>query len=215
MNPRTRAGVGKEMRRLMATVLLVAVAASLPFLSSFLEDSTPASTPCRTDPFEKAVEIIKKYETLHQPRHWPLVGYGHKILPGEKYSRSRPMSESEADALLRKDLLKNCAVFRSFGKDSLILGVLAYNIGCGTVKRSSVAEKLRNGNRDVRSNYISYCRYKGKEHARIKQRRIEEFNNLFDAVLQETDSITGTIAFLTNNPKKTLSCIYQSRSSHS
>lgn len=129
--------------------------------------------------FEKAVEIIKKYEGLHSSRHWPLVGYGHKVLPGEKYSRSKPLSEKEAEALLRKDLLKNCAVFRSFGADSLILGVLAYNIGSGATLRSSVAKKLKAGDRNIYENYIAHSRYRGKVHSQIKKRRIEEFETLF------------------------------------
>lgn len=129
--------------------------------------------------FEKAVEIIKKYEGLHQPKHWPLVGYGHMVLKGEKFNRSKTMSEKEADALLRKDLLKNCAVFREFGKDSLLLGVLAYNIGSGNVKRSTVVSKLRQGDRNIRENFIAHCRYKGKQNPQIKRRRIEEFETLF------------------------------------
>lgn len=129
--------------------------------------------------FEKAVSIIKKYETLHQPKHYPLVGYGHLVQPGEKYSRTKAMSEKEADALLRKDLLKNCAVFRSFGADSLILGVLAYNIGPGAALRSTVAKKLKAGDRNIYENYIAHSRYRGKVHAQIKRRRIEEFETLF------------------------------------
>lgn len=129
--------------------------------------------------FEKAVRIIKKYETLHQPKHYPLVGYGHLVLPGEKFSRKEVMDEKEAEALLRKDLLKNCAYFRSYGKDSLLLGVLAYNIGSGATARSSVAKKLKAGNRDIYDNYVAHCRYKGKVHAGIKKRRIEEFETLF------------------------------------
>lgn len=130
-------------------------------------------------PFEEAVEIIKKYETLHQPKHWPLVGYGHKVLPGENFSRRKALSEIEADALLRKDLLKNCAVFREFGPDSLLLGVLAYNIGSGATLRSSIVKKLRAGNRDIESAYIAHSRYKGKIHSQIRRRRIEEFETLF------------------------------------
>lgn len=129
--------------------------------------------------FNVAVGIIKKYETLHSPRHWPFVGYGHKVLRGEKYSRNKKLSEQEADALLRKDLRKNCAVFRSFGKDSLLLGVLAYNIGSGAVLRSSVTKQLRTGNRNIRELYLSHCRYRGKTHNKIRQRRIEEFDKLF------------------------------------
>lgn len=129
--------------------------------------------------FEKAVQLIKKYETLHQPRHWPLVGYGHKVLPGEKFSRTKALNEAEADALLRKDLLKNCAVFREFGADSLILGVLAYNIGSGATLRSSVAAKLKAGNRDIYASYIAHARYRGKIHSQIQRRRIEEYETLF------------------------------------
>lgn len=129
--------------------------------------------------FEEAVRIIKKYETLHQPRHWPLVGYGHKVLPGEKFSRTKAMNEADAEALLRKDLLKNCAVFREYGKDSLLLGVLAYNVGSGTVKKSSLIQKLKTGNRDIKDIYLSFCRYKGKVHKQIQQRRIEEFESLY------------------------------------
>lgn len=129
--------------------------------------------------FEKAVAIIKKYETLHQPRHWPLVGYGHKVLPGEKFNRNRALSEKEADALLRKDLLKNCAVFRNFGPDSLLLGVLAYNIGSGAALRSSVAKKLKAGDRNIKESYLAHSRYRGKTHTQIQNRRIEEFEALF------------------------------------
>lgn len=130
-------------------------------------------------PFEEAVEIIKKYEGLHSPKHWPLVGYGHKVLPGEKYSRTRALSQAEAEALLRKDLLKNCAVFREFGADSLLLGVLAYNIGSGATLRSSVVKKLRAGDRDIESAYLAHSRYRGKVHNQIRKRRVEEFEALY------------------------------------
>lgn len=141
--------------------------------------------------FEKAVEIIKKYETLHQPKHWPLVGYGHKVLPGEKFSRTRALSEKEADALLRRDLLKNCAVFRSYGADSLLLGVLAYNIGSGAALRSTVARKLKAGDRDIKENYIAHSRYRGKTHSQIQQRRIEEFDALFIGSGAAKDPVAG------------------------
>lgn len=144
--------------------------------------------------FERAVAMIKKYETLHQPRHWPLVGYGHLVTAGEKFSRTKALSEKEADALLRKDLLKNCAVFRDYGADSLLLGVLAYNIGSGNVKKSSVARMLREGNRNIYDSYVAHSRYRGRAHAGLKKRRIEELDQLFitDELLQSlstTDSV--------------------------
>jgi len=39
------------------------------------------------------------------------------------------MTASEAEALLRKDLKELCSLFRPYGKDSLLLAALAYNIG--------------------------------------------------------------------------------------
>lgn len=143
--------------------------------------------------FERAVEIIKKYEGLHQPRHWPLVGYGHKVLPGEKFSRSKPLSQQQAEELLRKDLLKNCAVFRSFGADSLILGVLAYNIGSGAAMRSSVAKKLKEGDRDIYDNYIAHSKYRGKTLNQLKKRRIEEFESLFIKEIETTDKGNSSV----------------------
>ncbi len=60
--------------------------------------------------FERAVLIIKKFETLHKPKHWPYVGYGHQVQPGEPYRRGVQLTEAQADALLRKDLAKFCAL---------------------------------------------------------------------------------------------------------
>ncbi len=155
-------------------MMMIAGLSKMPQAEAF--ETTPEK---EISDFEAAVNIIKKYETLHSTRHWPLIGYGHKVLPGEKYSRNKALTEAEADALLRKDLLKNCAVFRSFGKDSLLLGVLAYNIGSGAVKRSTVYKKLQSGDRNIRESYLAHSRYKGKVHTQIRNRRIEEFDALF------------------------------------
>lgn len=137
--------------------------------------------------FEKAVEIIKKYEGIHQPKHWPLIGYGHLVLPGEKFSRTKTMSQEQAEELLRKDLLKNCAVFRSFGADSLLLGVLAYNIGSGATMKSSVVKKLKAGDRNIYDNYIAHSKYKGKTNNQLKRRRIEEYETLFIKDIENKD----------------------------
>ena len=78
-------------------------------------------------PFDRAVCCIKYYEGMHGKKDYPYVGYGHKLRPGERYSSN--MSYSEADALLRKDLKEFCAMFRAYGKGSLLLATLAYNVG--------------------------------------------------------------------------------------
>ena len=83
-------------------------------------------------PFERAVLIIKYYESLHRPEHWPTIGFGHVVQPGEPYSKGVQLTERQADALLRKDLRKFCAMYRSFGADSLLLACVSYN--CGPAK---------------------------------------------------------------------------------
>ena len=76
--------------------------------------------------FERAVRCTKYFEGWHSEKHHPYVGYGHKLLPGERYS-ARTMTKREADVLLRKDLRKFCAMFRKFGKDSLLLSEISDN----------------------------------------------------------------------------------------
>ena len=130
--------------------------------------------------FERAVLIIKKFETLHDSRrHWPYLGYGHRNLPGEKYYKGYTMSEREADALLRKDLQKFCALYRDMGKDSILLGALAYNIGPGAVNKSSVYKMLKSGNRNIFKAYTLHCHYKGKWHKGLYNRRLTELAALF------------------------------------
>ena len=130
-------------------------------------------------PFERAVIIIKKFETLHRPKDYPYVGYGHRVLPGEPYRRGVQLTEKQADALLRKDLRKFVSLYKAYGKDSLLLGVLAYNCGPGVVNKSTVLKKLKSGNRDIFQSYTAHCRYKGKFHKQLHHRRLTEYAALF------------------------------------
>lgn len=128
--------------------------------------------------FEKAVTVIKKYEGLHRNKG-ALIGYGHQVIRGDKYKRGANLTEAQADALLREDLAKLCAKYRSFGKDSLILSALAYNCGIGTVAKSSVYKKLKQGDRNIKASYLSYNRIRGKANSQLKRRRNEEYDTLF------------------------------------
>lgn len=74
-------------------------------------------------PFEWAVRCPKYFEGWHSEKHHPYVGYGHKLLPGERFL-ARTMTKWDADILLRKDLRKFCAMFRQFGKNSMPLSRL-------------------------------------------------------------------------------------------
>ena len=53
--------------------------------------------------YEEAVLMIKKYETMHKPRHWPLIGYGHLVMAGEKYRRGDSASLKPVGALKEKE----------------------------------------------------------------------------------------------------------------
>lgn len=129
------------------------------------------------DLFEDAVQLIKKYEGWHHARDQPYVGYGHRLLPTDTFGSD--ISESFADSLLRSDLKKKCAVFRRFGADSLILGVLAFNVGENRVLRSKLVRKLEAGDRNIKEEYLSFRMYKGKVVRSLERRREEEYDLLF------------------------------------
>ena len=95
------------------------------------------------------------------------------------------MTKRQADALLRKDLRKFCAMFRQFGKDSLLLATLAYNVGpyrllgSKAIPKSTLVKKLETGDRNIYREYIAFCNYKGKRHAMLLKRRKAEFALLY------------------------------------
>lgn len=127
--------------------------------------------------FDRAVGLIKVFEGWHGPGHWPYVGYGHRVLSGESFDCS--ISEGCADSLLRCDLLRKCSYFSGFGGDSLILGVLAYNVGEHRVLRSKLIGLLGKGDRNVYREYVSFCYFKGKVLPSLRRRREIEFESLF------------------------------------
>lgn len=161
----------KELLLIMLTVVGMNGAYAETSLSALME----------LPPFERAVMIIRYYESLHQPGDWPVIGYGHVVQPGEPYKKGVRLSEKEADMLLRKDLRKFCAMFRSYGKDSLLLACVSYN--CGPTKilggngyrKSGLIRKLESGDRDILYEYLSFCHYNGKVHQGIRRRRWVEY----------------------------------------
>lgn len=129
--------------------------------------------------FERAILIIKRYETLHHPKDWPYVGYGHRVLPSEPYRKGCQLTEAQADALLRKDFRKFCALYSQYGRDSVLLGALAYNCGPGVVNKSRVLKLLKSGDRNICAAYTSHCHYRGKFHKGLFNRRCVEIAALF------------------------------------
>lgn len=130
------------------------------------------------DLFNDAVEFIINHEGWHGKDHHPFVGYGHKLTKKDRFNHN--ISRSFARELVIKDLKQKCSVFKEFGKDSLLLGILAYNVGEGNVIRSEMVKKIRSGNRSIYKNYVSFCKANGKIVPSIKNRRIKEYNKFFN-----------------------------------
>lgn len=144
-----------------------------------------ASSLFSLPPFERAVRCIKFYEGFHQKRHYPYIGYGHRLLPGERLTWR--LTEKQADSLLRSDLRKLCALFRSYGKDSLLLATLSYNVGPykvlgnSSIPESRLIKKIKAGNRNFQKEYLDFSRYKGKVVASISRRRWTELKLLLQS----------------------------------
>ena len=162
------------MMRVFITILcsLLAVC-SVSARDSRHEGTDGQAAIYRLSPFERAVRCTKYFEGWHSEKHHPYVGYGHKLLPGERYS-ARTMT-----------MRKFCAMFRQFGKDSLLLATLAYNVGpyrllgSGKIPKSKLIRKLEAGDRSIYREYIAFCNYKGKRHAMLLKRRKAEFALLY------------------------------------
>ena len=156
------------------------------------QNKTPTTdSPSQTDlgifalpPFERAVRCIKYYEGWHDiKRNYPYIGWGHRILPYEKFRKN--LSFQQADSLLRSDLRKLCALFRKYGRDTLLLAVLAYNvgpykiIGNGKFPKSRLLQKIEQGERNIRREYLDFCRYQRRKIASIHRRRQTELLLLY------------------------------------
>lgn len=135
-------------------------------------------------PFERAVRCIKYYEGWHDiKRNYPYIGWGHRILSHEKFRKN--LTFQQADSLLRSDLRKLCTLFRKYGRDSLVLAVLAYNVGPykilgnGKFPKSRLLQKIEQGERNIRREYLDFCRYQGRKIASIHRRRQTELLLLY------------------------------------
>ena len=133
----------------------------------------------RLSPFERAVVCVKFFEGFHGKGCYPYVGYGHQLQKGEHFSSNMP--EWQADSLLRADLMAQFNRFKGYGKDALLLSLLAYNVGAGRIlgygkhPKSQLLRKIEAGYRDYIQEYLSFCHYKGKILRGLVKRRRAEF----------------------------------------
>lgn len=171
------------MRKALLLLLAAALCGSLP--AQEIDETAWLLAQFNSHPkADIAVELIKKFEGLHDRSDYPYYGYGHKKLPNENLSYD--MTEAEAEALLRKDLAVRYRLFRKYKKDALLLTVLSYNVGQGVLlghgghPKSKLVRKLEAGNRDIYKEYISFRCWKGKPVRSIERRRKMEFLLLYE-----------------------------------
>ncbi len=158
------------------------------------QDKTPTNdSPGQTDlgifalpSFERAVRCIKYYEGWHDiKRNYPYIGWGHRILPYEKFKKN--LTYQQVDSLLRSDLRNLCSLFRKYDKDSLLLAVLAYNVGPYKIlgnrrfSKSRLLHMIELGRRDFRQEYLDFCRYQKRKSTSIRRRRQMELLLLYQA----------------------------------
>lgn len=133
--------------------------------------------------YERAVRIIKFYETFHKPKDKPYIGYGHRLQRGEKLSSN--ISRKQADSLLRSDLNKMIHYFKDYGDKALLLSVLAYNVGLKPIvggkgkPESKLLQKIKRGDDNIEAEYLGFCQWNGRKITSIKRRRWTELKLLY------------------------------------
>ena len=127
------------------------------------DSSPPLPKEISAELFDKAVALIKEFEGWHSAKHYPYIGYGHKLLPHENLTAD--ITEAQADSLLRADLLERYKYFRRYGKDALLLSEISDNKSESTPNLRNMATNLRRSFRKsssasrfvmVRAEYFSF-----------------------------------------------------------
>ena len=78
------------------------------------------------------------------------------------------MPEWQADSLLRADLMEQFDRFKCYGKDALLLSLLAYNVGAGRhswlwqASKEQLLRKIEAGDRNYIQEYLSFVTTRAK-----------------------------------------------------
>ena len=129
-------------------------------------------------PFERAVVVVKYFEGMHGWKNYPYVGYGHQLQRGRTFHGGYDRTASGLPAPCWP--WKCFEHFKGYGKDALLLSLLAYNVGVGRLlgygkhPKSKLLRKIEIGDRNIYWEYVSFCRYKGKVlRGLVKRRQVE------------------------------------------
>lgn len=132
----------------------------------------------------EGLEFIKSFESFSPttyicPAGKLTIGYGHALLRGEHY---QGISMDMAEEILHKDLLHaERAVIRSINVplgqgqfDALVS--LTYNIGCGSLQRSTLRQKVNYGSSvgEVTHEFMKWVYAGGRRLGGLVRRRAAE-----------------------------------------
>ena len=153
---------------------------------------------------EQGIKIIKHFEGCHfKPYLCPAllwtIGYGHVLYPEQNrlplaerkayalhQAHNRTWSQEEVDGLLKQDLqrfergvLRYITVpLKQNEFDALVS--FSFNLGLGTLQRSSIRSKLNRGDKEgAIETLLKYCRAGGKVLRGLERRRTAEANMFF------------------------------------
>ena len=148
---------------------------------------------------DKATVMIKHHEGVrYKPYQCPAklwtIGVGHVLYPDQgkipidqrggyqlREEDDRQFSKAEVDAILRDDLQRfergvhtYCPVLLTQGMfDGLVS--FAFNVGLGTLQRSTLRQKLLRGDKEgAAEELLKYCMAGGKVLKGLQKRRIDE-----------------------------------------
>lgn len=116
------------MRHIQMIVVLLLSAVTVVYGQGKHGGGTPSPglSLFRLPPLERAILCTKYHEGWHEEKkHWPYMGWGHRVLPGERFTND--ITRAQGDSILRADLMKLCRLFRRFGRDSLLLSEISDN----------------------------------------------------------------------------------------
>jgi len=132
---------------------------------SSLSENSPKEEDPAAPTIGQAVSFLALAEGWHDSQRTGCTGWGHRVC----YDTARAVTPAEADSLATSDLKALSARFRHFRGDSLLLALLAYNVGVKAVKTSSLMDSLSF------EAYTSFCYIQGKRSERQYQRRRAEW----------------------------------------
>ena len=116
----------KHVRMFVIILLVSAVATVYGKERHGTETGTAQLSIYKLPPLERAIRCTKYYEGWHgEKKHWPYVGWGHKVLPGESFTND--ITKAQGDSILRADMMKLCRLFSRFGRDSTLLSEISDN----------------------------------------------------------------------------------------